>query len=322
MSKFADRFRLADTTLGTRLVMGGVFVGAILALALSVTFSWGGDVKGGAGGGKPGDSESARAAFHSPPGSCLLWEQQDAGDIHLVPCPQPHQFEVTGVVDIGDRYPKGAPSPDLTQWRGLAQERCTDGAEKYLGKPLDPYGRLTVSALRPGEDEWNDGARELRCVLQWAGPGGQLQKLSGSAKDEQQANVWDAGTCLALAGKTVGDPIDCAQPHSYEMVGVLDLKTKFKDYPSQADQKAWLDTECSKAVMDYTGGDDYSAQKLILSWDVREQESWTAGSTKVNCKVAAKLPDNTGLAPVTGTIRKAAAPPSKPAAPPSSAGGG
>ena len=37
----------------------------------------------------------------------------------------------------------------------------------------------------------------------------------------------------------------------------------------------------------------------------REQESWDAGSTLVNCKVAAKLPDGSGLAPVTGSLKVA-----------------
>ncbi|WP_158888502.1 septum formation family protein [Amycolatopsis anabasis] len=320
-----DRFRSAKNTLRTRLVMVGVFVGAILALSLSVTFSWGNDAKGGAGGGRAEMSEQAQAAFHSPPGSCLTWTQPDASDIRTVPCAEKHLFEVTGVVDIADQFPPGAPSPDVAKWREIAQARCSDGAKTYLGKPLDPYGKLTVSALRPADEEWNDGARELRCVLQWAGPGGGLQPLTGPAKDQKQANIWEPGTCLALVGKTVGDPVDCTQPHAYEIVGELDLKTKFTNgYPKQDDQKAWLDTECFKAVQEYTGGDDFSAQKLILTWDVREQESWDAGSTQVNCKVGAKLPDGSGLSPVTGSIKKSTPPPGTepPSPPPSSTGGG
>jgi hypothetical protein len=100
--------------------------------------------------------------------------------------------------------------------------------------------------------------------------------------------------------------VDCGRPHSYEIITKLDLKSKFAEgYPSQDDQKTWLDTECSKAAGAYTNGADLAARNLILTWDLREQESWDAGSTLVNCKVAAKLPDGTGLASVTGSLKVA-----------------
>lgn len=311
---------LATNTMRTRVVMVGVFLGAIIALSLSEAFSWGGGV---AGGGKVEESPAAQAAFHSTAGSCLNWQQPDASDIHLVPCAQPHLYEVTGVVNIADRYPSGVPAPSVDEWRDLAMARCADGAQKYLGRPLDPFGKFTVSALRPDTSEWSDGDRDMRCVLQWAAPGGALQEITGNAAGQSQAPVWSPGTCLALAGKTVGNPIDCAQPHAYEIVSTIDLKTHFTDtYPSQRDQAAWLDTECDHDLQSYAGGVDLDAQHLILSWDLREQESWDAGSTLVNCKVAAKLPDNSGLAPVTGSIRQQAqdAPPASSSAPPPGGG--
>jgi hypothetical protein len=321
MSRPTERFRSATNTLRTRLVMAGVFVGALLALASNSMFSWSGDsYTGGGGGGRSEAAAAARkAAFSSPPGSCLAWDKVDAGDARVVPCAQAHRFEVTEVVDITDRYPKGAPSPDLVLWRQIAQERCTEGAKEYLGKPLDPFGKLSVNMLRPDEDQWAAGDRQLRCGLQWAGPGGGLQKMTGPAKDQEQSNVWEPGTCLALNGKTVGDPIDCSRPHSYEIVATLDLKSEFKKsaYPSTDDQKTWLDTECSKAIGEYATNPDLAAQKLILTWDLREKQSWEAKSTLVNCKIAALLPDGSGLAPVTGSLKKAPpAPPSAPGATP------
>lgn len=312
---------LANNTLRTRLLMTGVFLGAVLALSLSVAFSWGGGV---AGGGKVDESPEAQAAFHAAAGSCITWAQPDASDIHVLPCTQPHLYEVTGVVNIADKYPPGAPAPTVDQWRDIVMNKCTDGATKYLGKELDPYGRFTVSALRPSSSEWAGGDRDMRCVLQWAAPGGALQPITGNVANQSEAAVWDPGTCLALAGKTVGNPIDCAQPHAYEIVATVDLRAHFTGgYPSQNDQATWLDTECNHDVQGYAGGVDLAAQKLILTWDLREQESWGAGSTLVNCKVGAKLPDSSGLAPVTGSIRQQAqdAPPAS-SPPPSSTGGG
>ncbi|NKQ53466.1 septum formation family protein [Amycolatopsis sp. K13G38] len=302
---------MAKDTLRTRLLMTGVFLGAVLALSLSVAFSWGGAA---AGGGKVEESPEAKAAFHAAAGSCLNWTQPDAGDIKIVPCEQPHLYEVTGVVNIADKYPAGTPAPTVDQWRDIAMTKCTDGASKYLGKQLDPYGRFTISALRPGTSEWADGDRDMRCVLQWAAPGGALQPITGNVAKQSESAVWDPGTCLALVDKSVGNPVNCAQPHAYEIVATVDLKSHFADgYPSQEDQAKWLDTECNRDVQGYAGGVNLADQKLILTWDLREQESWDAGSTLVNCKVGAKLPDNSGLAPVTGSIKQQAqdAPPAQ-----------
>jgi hypothetical protein len=304
-------------TLRTRLVMVGVFVGAIAALSLSVAFSWGGDVLGG---GRVEESPEAKAAFHAAPGNCLFWSQADVSDIHVVACDLPHLYEVTGVVSIADRYPSGAPAPSVDEWRSIAVDRCTEGSQKYLGKPLDPYGKFSVSALRPGIGEWSDGDRDMRCVLQWAAPAGALQMIRGKVADQSQAAIWDPGTCLGLTGKTVGNPIPCTQPHAYEIVATIDLKKRFTgaEYPTQKDQGTWLDTECSRSVQAYAGGVDLASQHLILTWDTREEESWTAGSTQVNCKVGAKLPDNSGLQAITGSVRQQAqdAPPQPGGGPP------
>jgi hypothetical protein len=308
MSSSADRFPAATQTLRTRVVMGGIFAGALIALALSVVFSWGGGITGGAGGGAGKLSAAAEEAFHSPPGSCLTWDNPDASDARKVVCTQPHLFEVTTLVDIGAQFPEGAPAPTLDQWQQIAQQKCTADVKPYLGHNLDPYGKLTTNLLRPTASQWDDGDRQLRCGLQWAGPGGKLLATTGPAKGQDQSLVFEPGTCLALLGKGVGDPVECTKPHSYEIIATLDLKSKFKDgYPKQDDQKAWLDTECTKAASDYTGGADLDAKHLILTWDLREQESWDAGSTKVNCKVAAKLPDASGLQAVTGSIKAAPA---------------
>ncbi|WP_235998829.1 septum formation family protein [Qaidamihabitans albus] len=307
MSEDARRFPPTRQTLRTRVLMVGVFVGAILALSFSWAFSWDIDGANGAGGGaSPEQAAQFKArekAFRSPAGSCLDWTKPDAADAHLVPCDQRHLFEVAGVVDLAKEFRPGAPAPDVEGWRRITEERCGEVAETYLDKPLDPFGKLTLGVLHPDEQQWADGDRKLRCGLQWAGPGGELQPLTVPAADVNQSDVWEPGTCLGLAGKTVGDPVDCAEEHSYEIIGQLDLAKEFDEYPSLEDQKAWLDKECSRVAEEYTGGAELP-KRLILSWDLREPESWEAGSTLVNCKIGAKLPDESGLAPVRGSVHK------------------
>jgi hypothetical protein len=50
-------------------------------------------------------------------------------------------------------------------------------------------------------------------------------------------------------------------------------------------------------------------------WDNITEESWNAGTRKVNCNLAALLPDRTGFAPVTGPVKGAVTVGDRPAPP-------
>lgn len=310
MSSPARWFSQLNHATRTRLLMAGAVFGALLALAVSMVLSASPEAPDGAG-----PTVRKTSVFDAPASSCLTWDSSSGEDMRRTPCEEPHMFEVTEVLSIADEYPRGAPSPDLVAWRKIASERCAAGAAKYLGKPVDPYGKLQVSALKPSEADWASGNRDLRCGVWWSGLGGTLQPITGRASEMNQSMVWPTGTCLALNEKSVGDPIDCARPHAYEMIAVVDLSKKFgDDYPSEKEQKAWLDKTCSTLADRYTGKMNLAKKKLILAWDTRHPASWKAGSYKVNCMVGAKLPDGSGLAPVTGSVAKAP-PPAKPAKP-------
>lgn len=291
----------AKRVLRTRLLMAGAFVGALLALSLSWTFSW------GTAGQASERGEVREAAFHATPGQCLNWSQQRARDAKVVPCAQPHLFEVTSVQNISREYPRKAPPPDLKKWHEIAEKRCGKNIEEYLGGPLDPHGKYSVTILRPTTAEWHSGERKVRCGLQRTGPGGGLLTTTGHAAKQPQSSVFEAGTCLGLLGKSVGGPVDCAKPHAYEIIATVDLTEEFKftdGYPSAEDQNAWLDKKCNTALKTYTGGADISEQDLLLGWDTAGEDSWNAGSTKVNCKVGKPLEDGSGLAPITGSVAK------------------
>lgn len=295
-------FTRLDQAARTRLLLIGSVVGALIALGISVLVT-----------SSPEEGERPQVrkttVFDAPASSCLTWDSESGRDMRRIPCTKPHMFEVTEVRSVAQDFPRGAPAPDLNAWQKIATESCTPGAIKYLGRPLDPHGKLQVSALKPSESDWEAGNRDLRCGLWWTSLGGKLQPITGRAEVMNQSMVWPKGTCLALVGKTVGDPIDCAKPHAYEMIAVVDLSEEFgESYPSQEKQKAWLDKTCSGLADKYTGKLNLAKKKLILAWDTRLPVSWKAGSYKVNCMVGAKLPDGSGLAPVTGSIKKPAKP--------------
>jgi hypothetical protein len=113
------------------------------------------------------------------------------------------------------------------------------------------------------------------------------------------------------------DPVSCSQPHAVEAVGVIDLGPQFKDkQPSVDDQDGFLQPACQKAANDFAGNDQVIGQKkLTVYWDNLSDASWKAGSRKVNCNLATLLPDGSGFAAMTGSIKGQLTVADQPAAP-------
>jgi Septum formation len=253
------------------------------------------------------------------PGTCLMWSRGDAADTEVVDCAQPHLFEQAGTVTLANDMAL----PDDRQWRQLVNERCEPVVVEYLGGKFDPDGRYRVGALKPSPSKWADGDRELRCGVQSASRSGALLPLAGRAADSDQAAVQAAGTCLAIDGRTIGDPVDCAGPHAVETVGIVDLSEKFPDaFPAVGDQDAFLQPRCADIAKEYAGNADAISDKgLTVYWDNITEGSWNAGSRKVNCNLAALLPDRSGFAPVTGPVKGDVVVGDEPAPPATSAPG-
>jgi hypothetical protein len=308
----------AKQTTRTRLVMAGAFVGALVLLTLSMLFSWPVAVRGSA----TSATDEAAAAFDSPRGTCLDWPADNPRAMRRVDCAQPHVFEVTSNVEISGDYPASAPPPDEKHWQEIANQKCTDGVAEYLGGKLDPAGKYSVSALKPTDDQWRSGDRKLRCGVHRVTSLGTRLLTTGSAAKADQSNIFPPGTCFALTDdKGVGDPIDCGKPHALEVVGNVDLSQAFPtDFPAADAQDNKLAELCAAVTKEYSRDLDLATKKLTLSWDNLAQESWAAGSRKVDCKVGAPLDDGSGLAPVNGSIHNAGPPPTS--APPPSAPGG
>jgi hypothetical protein len=257
------------------------------------------------------------------PGSCLSWRRPDAADAEAVDCGRSHLFEQAGSVALSD-LPTGDLLPDNEVFRKLVNERCTPMVIAYLGGKYDPNGTFRAGALKPSAKRWAEGDRALRCGLQRFSRSGALYPISGKVSQQDQADVRPPGACLGIDGRFIGDQVDCSLPHAVESVGFIDMSSKFKGkFPSVGDQDAFLQPACTKLASDYAGGEkNISDKKLSVLWDNLTPESWNGGSRKVACNLAAQLPDKSGFAPVTGSVKGPVqvgdrpAPPARPAVPP------
>ena len=79
------------------------------------------------------------------------WEEGDGlMDTDVVECTSPHRFQVAERVDPPS--PDEFPSPEA--WDAFIDTECRAAAEAFLGRSLDPYGRIRPYAITPLESSF------------------------------------------------------------------------------------------------------------------------------------------------------------------------
>lgn len=308
---------LLPTSPTARRIGVGVLVGALLMLVVATVDSFAGTGVPVLGPAAPAGGGAQAAPPPPPPpdtaGTCLNWSRTDASDTAAVDCARPHLFEQAGSVKLLDQ----PVFPNDAAWQKLVAERCTPAVTTYLKGKFDPDGKFRVGALKPSQQRWDTGDKGMRCGLQTASRSGAMLPITGTVASQDQSAVVPPGTCLGINGRTVGDPVNCAQPHAVEAVAVVDLGPQFKDkQPSVDEQDGFLQPACQKAANGFAGNDQVIAQKkLTVYWDNLSDASWKAGSRKVNCNLATLLPDGSGFAAITGSIKGQLAVADQPATP-------
>lgn len=127
---------------------------------------------GGSGSGDPSPSAtgSLTSAFDLATGDCFDTESITTVDeVTVIDCDEPHSYEVFGVsdYDAGDdeAYPGEQPLNDT------ADEACRAAFEDYVGIPYDD-STWSATYVNPSQATWEEGDREILCVLHEAPPEG------------------------------------------------------------------------------------------------------------------------------------------------------
>lgn len=293
---------------GLLAVAGGAVLAALITLFVSGFDS--SRVEAHTPGGAQPTGAVAGAAFGTAKqGDCLSWSKSNASDLVKVECDSKHLFEVTADVDLskypGKEFGPGSRFPDSLRFSELRDEHCVSAAQGYLGGKLDPRGKFVVGLINPGEAGWKAGERTLRCGLQVAGSAGTAtHPISGSVRGVNQSKIYDVGTCIGIARNLPTDPVECTQPHAFEIVSTVELASRFPaGPPSKDEQDKFMEDQCAKDSTDYLGSPDALRNKtLTLFWDFLDTRSWLAGSRSLNCMIG-KGADQEGFATITGSAR-------------------
>jgi hypothetical protein len=102
-----------------------------------------------------GKVEGTAQDLVAPVGSC--W-----GDAaYVVPCGQPHKWEVTGVVDLTGKVAQPPAADDDHGWNALVGDACHTVARGYLGRDVVGEERAGWEPIQPGS--WAAGRRRVEC---------------------------------------------------------------------------------------------------------------------------------------------------------------
>lgn len=242
-------------------------------------------------------------------GDCLFWEAGDARDLSRVDCSDEHRFEVAAVIDLaqfpGSEWGPEAEFPTELRFAELRTQLCEPAVADYLGESWDPRGKFSVNLINPGEAGWSAGERTIRCGLQNVGTTGQVFPVQGHVADQEQAVLWEPGTCIGINHDIPTDPVSCDDPHAFEVVGIVNLEEEFGEgHPSTEDQDRFLDGRCREIAAEYVGSPERLEElRLTAFWDTRTLSSWLAGSRSVNCAVGAQT-EGAGFATIVGGVRE------------------
>ena len=84
----------------------------------------------------------------------------DGEVVVLLDCSQPHQYEVTAVVDV----PFAAGWPGDTELVAIAKRVCPESQAAYVGLAYE-LSALEVGWILPTLEEWDRGRRQIACVV-------------------------------------------------------------------------------------------------------------------------------------------------------------
>lgn len=278
----------------------------------------------------PGEDAAsvAKSFTDAQPGQCINWSTAADGTVsnfQIVDCAGAHRFEVSRRENLAtyptSEFGPNAAIPDRTRQAALTKELCEQPTLAYLGGRFDPNGRFSIAPILPPQTSWANGDRTLLCGIQITGQDGTPTEFTGTTASQDQSHIYQVGQCVNVADDATTTPVDCAQPHSYEVTSIVDVSQKFPTFPAEKELDDYLAATCADAAIAYTGSDDNLYNSTLAPfWTSLTEDSWKGGSRNVNCALA-KIRANTTFAVLAGSAKgpftiDGAAPPPQPVRPP------
>ncbi|WP_144206902.1 septum formation family protein [Mycobacterium tilburgii] len=122
-----------------------------------------------------------------PPGTCLGIDSTANQPIDVpVDCKAPHAMEVTGTVNLGEKFPGGLPTEP--EQDGYIKDTCTKITDAYLAPVKLRTTTLTLIYPTVSLPSWSAGSREVACSIGATLGNGGWATLVNSVKEQLLIN--------------------------------------------------------------------------------------------------------------------------------------
>lgn len=196
-----------------------------------------------------------------------------------VACSEPHTIEIYAIRDLPGG--PGAPFQGLDAALGL----CNEDFQRITGVGLGLATIYTRSVLRPSEDTWADGERDVTCYVRY--PETTTLRLSeiNPVRDFGLVSIYgmEVGDCFIgfEESETTFTPVPCEEPHDVEVF--VDFDFPDGPFPGVETIDAEAEQLCFGAPFTEYVGRSYNTSAIFALQSRPTEETWNLGDRAINC---------------------------------------
>lgn len=221
-------------------------------------------------------------------------EPQPRADAELepVPCTEPHSVEVYAV----RRLPGGPGATFLGLDAAIAL--CNEDFFRATGIGLGLATILERSVLRPGQESWAGGERDVTCYVVYPTPTDQPLTAIDPTRGFGRVSIYglEAGDCLADFDQsaTSFSLVGCDQPHDGEVFAARRLEPG--DFPGDEELERLADELCyGQGFQDFVGT-AYQDSSVVSLASRPTVQTWSLGHRTISCILTDELVRTRSLA--------------------------
>jgi hypothetical protein len=216
------------------------------------------------------------------PGDCLAV----AESLEVVPCDEPHEYEITLSGELPPEVPDTFP-PELDTVVGPA---CRQELVELTGSADVEASLVEAAYVWPRETRWQAGERWYSCLASVDSANSETVRRTGSLRGALADGLGDLRQCLVGAPADPGPAVmvSCDQPHRSEAVTpVVELGELTGPPPTEAEIQEVTFGACEDAVSEYLGGE---REGVGIGMSYGSPEQWPAGYNTGTCMAVSDVP--------------------------------
>ncbi|SFN14964.1 Septum formation [Actinomadura madurae] len=226
-------------------------------------------------------------------GDCFTAKTHDSADPLVFPsaCDHPHNGEVIAKATLpAGPYP-GA-SKLAEQAGAVCKEHVPDKVKDVIDADFDPRAGV------PGREDWNDGKREVTCMLVYVGKNNTLTTpIAGAYILPRTLRPVNPGDCMEKWVVYGGQPlVECTDEHRVQVLAIFEIRGK--DYPGKKAIEEIAIKGCAERGAAIWKGAPPPLDLVDFAYVTPTKASWRSGDREVTCLLEAR----------EGTLRRSLVP--------------